>query len=153
MSKFYMKKYWENKEEINTTDLLTAIKYGANYEANVYIDDKCIFSPLGSELEDNKKSLEEYGITLKRCGKQNKWMYMDETKNKGIYYTKIYLYKQDEIEVNISDYATDDFNGYKFNNMDEVRQQAKEMADQHNIPYNKIHVSSFYEEYQSYNLV
>lgn len=67
-----MKKYHEDKVVLDMDNILEAIKYCGNYEANLYINGECVFSPLAGDFEDDKRTLAPYGIKYVLEG--NRWI-------------------------------------------------------------------------------
>jgi hypothetical protein len=56
---FCMDKYWEGDYKF-TSDMLSAFQLASNYEADLYLNGRLIFSPLGLDWEDNKKLIIKY---------------------------------------------------------------------------------------------
>lgn len=92
MATFVMQKYWEAEEKLYTDDLITAIKYASNYEADLYMDGRLIMSPLGWEHDYTKEVLAKHGVIQYYQNRRLQWKYADESKNKNLLYAHYHFY-------------------------------------------------------------
>lgn len=103
---FLMQKAYEGMERIDTEDLLTALKYALNYEADLYMDGKLICSPLGLSWEENLSILKKYGI-VSVGNKRYRFAYADESKNVNKIFASIneYIWNNEKcVDVRLNDY-------------------------------------------------
>lgn len=132
MKGFVMQKYHEGYEKLFHTNILHAIKYAGNYEADLYLDGKLIMSPLGLNHDDNAELLEKHGLVRYYKDGRLKWKHADESKNIEKLYMNTHFYKwegEKRVQINVKDYPVykDD---YVLDTHDEVKEFAeKEVID------------------------
>lgn len=122
MSKYQMAAAYESIRDIDTDDLLSAVKIASNYEADLYVDGKLIMSPLGLEREDNTQRLEQYGITTYITNHRYNYRYTDESKNTTVHYAEFCRYWWDNepcVDVRIHDYKAES-NAQRFDTIDDI---------------------------------
>lgn len=120
---YYMYKYYEGKEIIDTDDLITAIKTASNYEADLYKNGRLIMSCLGLSHEDNAENLTKLGVIQYYKNGYLAWKYEDESKNIMKFFVSTHLYNYEgkqKVNVMIYDYRhyRDDI---EFNTLEEAK--------------------------------
>ncbi|WP_214482946.1 hypothetical protein [Bacillus sp. SM2101] len=123
MSQFRIARSFEGLCSLQTDDLLTAIKTASNYEADLYLNGVLIFSPLGYEMEYNKKLLQRYGISVGVVNGSYHYKYMDESLNTTSVFASFYPYLWDgkkHLDVHVFDYKKG--NATEFKNFEECIQ-------------------------------
>lgn len=129
---FYIARSYSRPVAIEAEDLLTAVKYAANYEADLYEGNYLIFSPLGFSQEENEKRLLECGITTYVTNNRLCYKYTDESKNTKKYFAVFSEYEWDEkphLQVHIHDYKSSK-DEVMFESIEAVYQEIKEKYQQ-----------------------
>jgi len=144
MGKYRMQRSYEGFSDIPTDDLLTAVKYSINYEADLYIEGKLLVSWLGFEMEYNIECLEKQGITTYIKDHTYKFKYTNESKTKTTVWVDFMHYfwgGEPKIDVRIFDYQ-DCPNAKEFNSLDEVIEIVKRVWIP-KLPIDSIHIRDY----------
>lgn len=108
MAEFKMERSYEGRSLLKTDSLLSALKTTSNYEGDLYVDGRLVFSALGLDHEYNAEVLSAYGITFAVNARHNwafKWT--DESKNVKRYYWNEYEHQfwcENGYQASIHDY-------------------------------------------------
>ena len=141
---FKMVRSYEGSKEINTKDLLTAIKYASNYEADLYYNGCLVISCLGLSMDDNIEKLKKFGIeTFVENGCYN-YRYQDKSKNNTQIYATFYAYNwkgTNKLDVKLNDYILDDEKHRKYNSINEVIEDIK-IKDVPKFGIDNIHIAN-----------
>lgn len=112
MTTFTMCRGLEGTRKLKTDDLLTAVKETLNYDADLYINGTLVFSTMSLNMEDNIKTLSEYGISHYLDNDRLCFKYTDETKNIKRYYVEFAQHSFWKpvpcLDVRIHDYRSND---------------------------------------------
>lgn len=106
---FAIAKSFSGIKRIDTDDLLEAVKIASNNEADLYVNGKIIFSPMGYSQEENERQLSKLGITTYTSGPYLRYKYTDESKNNQRFYATFNEFEWEgkpNVQVFIYDYRT-----------------------------------------------
>lgn len=144
MSKYIINIPYEGQKRLYfINDDLEAVKYAQNYEADLYINNKLVFSPLGLEREDNTMLLEKIGIETYIVNGQYHYRYQDPAKRKDTLYATFFVsnqYDKKHLEVQLYDYKKQS-NIHKFNSFKELLKEIEnKYIDKLEIDYKNISI-------------
>lgn len=140
---FAIAKSFSGIKRIDTDDLLEAVKIAANNEADLYVNGRIVFSPMGYSQEENERLLKELGITTYISGPYIRYKYMDESKNKKRFYASFSEFEwggKPNVQVFIHDYRTSK-EDKEFSSVEEVVREVKEKYS--HLPTNEISIGLF----------
>lgn len=118
-----MARSYHEPQLLETTDLLTALKYSMNYEAELYMDGRMISCPLGWEHEYLAEIIEPLGIKTSYLNNRLHFEYKDVAKKSEKLYVQEYAYNHEgsfNVSISVHDYRQSN-EDVEFDTMDEVR--------------------------------
>lgn len=126
MSGFVMQRAYDSKKTLEQTDIISALKYSMNYEADLYMDGKLISSPLGWDHDYLAEVLKPLGVIQSYKNNSLHWRYADESKNINKLYCNSYEYMWEgelQVQVNVHDYP-ESKGDIVFDTEDEIKEYA-----------------------------
>jgi hypothetical protein len=140
---FAIAKPYSRVIKIETVDTLEAVKIAANNEADLYMNGKIVFSPLGFSEEENQRQLEKLGITTYVSGPYIRYKYTDESKNINRFYATFHEFDwggKPNLQVFIHDYRTSK-NDEEFSSVEEIVEAVKKRYS--HLPTDAVSVGLF----------
>lgn len=147
MEKFSIYKLFEGNFEFEAENVIYALRYAMNLEADLYYNGHLIYSCLGLDQESNLKLLKKYAGVIKDKLTGN-LKFEDKSKNKGFdrifanFY--FYLWKGEKcINVQIRNYYINEGEVKVFYTLSEVIEEVKKVNKFYKADEDKIHINDY----------
>lgn len=147
MEKFIMDKLFEGKFEFEAENVIYALRYAMNFEADLYYNGNLIYSSLDFDRESNLKLLKRYAGVIEDELTGN-LKFEDESKNEGFdrIFANFNFYLWDVgkyIDIKIDNYYIHRDEVKAFYTLSEVIEEIKKVNEFYKVDESKIYINDY----------